>query len=317
MAVLLTLICPVYRVREFIPDLLDSLLRGVNSPEVRLIFINDGTPDESMDLLRARLAASEGQRRFEFDCIDQPVNRGLSASRNLGLDLADSPYIGMIDSDDIVDSQYFSVLRPYLLDGRNDLVEFGYAEFTDAAAWPGAGTGRELPSSQLNPYLHDFFSWTRVYKAELLRGLRYPVDAVYEDVRFVAEVFGRVRCSVRLSHALVGYRKRADSITEVRKRDRRYAEQMIHLVDGTALALAGHAWPGQVLALTARRACIILLKGARIVDVQERRAFFQACRPPLGRLQALCRAQQGSWRAAPWLALARAGLLAQRPFGLA
>jgi hypothetical protein len=121
---------------------------------------------------------------------------------------------------------------------------------------------------------------------------------------------------LRLSHRLVFYRRRPGSITA--RRDHRYAHQLVNLVAGTSAGLASQASPAKAIELAARKALIILLKGARIADRSERSRFFAACRPPLSDIAALVSGH--GWSAVSahlWLAACRAWLGLQRASGRA
>ena len=74
MAPRLSLVCPVYKVEQFIPDLIASLIRGANSPEVRVVFVNDCTPDDSMLQCRQMLASRATEILFEVQFIERERN---------------------------------------------------------------------------------------------------------------------------------------------------------------------------------------------------------------------------------------------------
>jgi glycosyltransferase involved in cell wall biosynthesis len=304
MAALLTLICPVYKVREHIVALVDSLITAVNSQEVTVIFVDDASPDDSAELARARLAERAGVVRFGVVWCVQPVNQGLSAARNLALERVSTPYVGMVDSDDLLDPAYLTVLRPLMMQRRWDIIEFGFREFsaTEPAllSKPGAApSGRTLPSSQLTPFETGFFTWTRLYATPLLAGIRYPHGTLYEDMYFVGLAFARSTRSVRTSDVLLHYRRHAGSITA--KRDRRYADQLSNLIDGAVAGLRQHHEPQRLLHLVARRGVRVLLKGLRIKLPDERRAFLLACQAPLQKLATVLRTERAGWRAFAWL----------------
>ncbi|HSI50565.1 MAG TPA: glycosyltransferase [Ideonella sp.] len=304
MAALLTLICPVYKAGEHIVALIDSLIAAVNSEQVKLIFVDDASPDDSVARARARLAERASVVRFGVEWCLQPVNQGVAAARNMALDRVSTPYVGMVDADDLLDPAYLTVLRPLMLQRRWDIIEFGFREFSAAKpallSGPGAPpSGRLLPSSQLNPFETGFFSWSRLYATPLLAAVRYPRGTVYEDVHFVAEAFARSTRSVRTSDVLLHYRRHPNSITATR--DRRYADHLRNLVGGVLAGLSHHRQQQRLLQLLARRCVRVLLKGLRIKPADERRAFLAACHAPLQQLAGALRAERAGWRAMAWL----------------
>ena len=66
-------------------------------PDVEFLFVDDASPDDSRHLLEEVLAAHPGR---SARILTHPVNRGLPAARNTGLDAAGGKYICHLDSDD-------------------------------------------------------------------------------------------------------------------------------------------------------------------------------------------------------------------------
>lgn len=307
MAALLTLICPVYKASAHIPPLIDSLIQAINSEEVHVVFVDDASPDDAVAKGQAHLQARAADIRFTSEWLIQPVNQGVAAARNRALDQVQTPYIGMVDADDLLAPGYWATLRPLVQEGGWDIIEFGFQEFTDqappqpaAAVVAGAHTPARLPSSQLNPFDTGFFSWSRLYAASLLAApVRYPRGSIYEDVHFVAEAFARSRRSVRIDAVLLFYRRHPGSITA--RRDRHYADQMRNLVGGALAGLPHFQAPAQVLDLLTKRCFFVLLKGLRIREADEQQAFLAACVQPLSDLAHALPKHPVSWRAKAWL----------------
>lgn len=295
MTILLSLICPVYKARDYLPALVESLVVGCRSPAIQIIFVNDCSPDDSMAVCRAEVARYGDAVLFKPTFIERSRNGGTAAARNTGIVEALGNYIGFIDSDDLVSPDYYAALSPLLLEGKHDIIEFGFDEFTDKPSEYDATDGRVIVAKQDSPYLNGFFAWSRVYKAEIVRAVPFLEGRIYEDVRFVAEVFGKTRAIAKVATPLVHYRRRTGSITA--SRDRRYAEQLISLIEGTTAALPTHADPARIVTLTARKSIVILLKGIRIKASNERQAFFDACRAPLGQLIQLLHDHRNPWTA--------------------
>ena len=93
---LFSIIIPVYRSGPFLRDCLDSI-RNQTLTDWECICINDGSPDDSGAILD-----EYGNKDARFKIIHQR-NRGVSATRNLGIKLASAPYLTFIDSDDWVE----------------------------------------------------------------------------------------------------------------------------------------------------------------------------------------------------------------------
>ena len=85
-----SVIIPAYNVAPFIVECLDSVYEQTYS-NIELIVVNDGSTDETLAMLR--------DYRVEHGTmilIDQP-NRGLSAARNAGLDIASGDFVFFLD----------------------------------------------------------------------------------------------------------------------------------------------------------------------------------------------------------------------------
>ena len=92
--ILISLIIPIYKVEDYIYQCLNSIISQISDKEcIEIVVVNDGTPDNSMDIVRS--FASYSQLR-----IIEQKNQGLSVARNTGLEYAKGEYVWFIDSDD-------------------------------------------------------------------------------------------------------------------------------------------------------------------------------------------------------------------------
>ena len=95
---LVSVIIPVYNVEKYIGECGRSLFEQTLA-EVEYIFVNDCTPDRSMDVVR-KIMEEYPQRAASVKIVDKPRNEGLPAARRSGLALASGAYIAHCDSDD-------------------------------------------------------------------------------------------------------------------------------------------------------------------------------------------------------------------------
>jgi len=89
---LVTIVMPVYNVRNYIEQAVQSVLEQTY-PNFELLIIDDESPDDSIDLVRQRFSDSR------IRVIRQP-NRGLAGARNTGIRNARGTLIAFLDSDD-------------------------------------------------------------------------------------------------------------------------------------------------------------------------------------------------------------------------
>ena len=118
-----SLIIPVYNVRQYLRDCLDSVL-AQTCTDWEAVCVNDGSTDDSPSILR-EYAAKDTRIRI----IDQS-NGGLSAARNVGIKAAKGEYIFLLDSDDWIVPDALERLNRHL-DGQ-DMLCFSGRKFIEA-----------------------------------------------------------------------------------------------------------------------------------------------------------------------------------------
>lgn len=89
-----SVIIPVYNVEKYIERCINSIVNQTLK-EIEIIIINDGTKDKSIEKIKCFLKDSR------IILVNQK-NRGLSATRNRGINLSKGEYIFHVDSDDFI-----------------------------------------------------------------------------------------------------------------------------------------------------------------------------------------------------------------------
>lgn len=103
-----SVIIPIYNVAKFIERCTESLMKQTLD-EVEYIFVNDATPDNSMELLYGILQCYP-LKASEVRVVEHEHNKGLPAARNTGLAIATGEYIFHCDSDDYVEPDTLELL---------------------------------------------------------------------------------------------------------------------------------------------------------------------------------------------------------------
>ena len=91
-------IIPVYNVSSFIRKSVKSLM-GQTLQDVEFIFVDDSTPDDSIEILEGELK-NYPHRTGQVRIIHHQQNKGLPSARNTGLKAATGEYVYHCDSDD-------------------------------------------------------------------------------------------------------------------------------------------------------------------------------------------------------------------------
>lgn len=92
------IILPVYNSKSFILDTLRSVIKQAYQ-DWRVIIIDDGSTDNSVDLINKFIKSSNYKKKFIL--IQNKINKGQAFSRNLALKYCNSKFIAFIDSDDV------------------------------------------------------------------------------------------------------------------------------------------------------------------------------------------------------------------------
>ena len=119
---IISVIIPIYKVEDYIEECINSILVQI-TPEIEVILVNDGTPDNSFEIVNNILELEPLEVRNCFILLEQE-NQGQSKARNFGLSIATGDYIAFLDSDDILEKNYFSVLLEKINKFSPDIISF-------------------------------------------------------------------------------------------------------------------------------------------------------------------------------------------------
>lgn len=219
----LSMVVPVYNVAPYVKDCLASI-RAQGIP-LELILIDDGSTDESPQVIRSQLTNWPEVLWLQQD------NRGLSAARNLGARLARGTYLGFVDSDDRLWPDSLGKLLNYAQSQRCDLVlgrtnifdskTQAVTPFYDHALWDLLLRGQadrlvtagEVPHIlSLEPNANYRLIRRQFWEDE---GLHFPEGLLFEDAPVHFQALLSARRIGLLAVPYYGYRvNRAGKITE-------------------------------------------------------------------------------------------------------
>lgn len=117
-----SVIIPIYNVQEYIEECLVSAMRQTLQ-DIEIICVNDGTKDNSMDIVYK--LAEEDERII----IIEKENGGLSSARNAGLEKASGEYVYFLDSDDYIAENMLEYLYAECVQGDLDNIYFDAESF--------------------------------------------------------------------------------------------------------------------------------------------------------------------------------------------
>ena len=189
----LSIIVPVYNVEIYLKECLDSL-SNQTFKDIEIICINDGSSDNSLDILNE---CREEDNRIRV--INQE-NKGTGASRNQGLDIAKGKYVYFLDSDDFIDLNALKDLYEIAEKTYCDLIIFKTRNFYDKSKEyfdleyhmmsflnPLENTSFHYSVLEKNLSHIDVTVYTKFFKRSLLSNIRFKEDKIFEDNLFTFE----------------------------------------------------------------------------------------------------------------------------------
>lgn len=180
---LLSIILPVFRVKDYIEDCLTSLNQITLEHEI--ILVHDSSQDNSLVGKEVFLDSIEN-----LTIVDRP-NKGLGMARNEGMECAKGDYIYFMDSDDIIEAGAFQESLLGGIEVGADIIYGDFRSFDENGALPIQFMAQE-PISKIMPkeYIAKFYCrlavavvWRGIYSKELFNkdSLLFNDLKYYED----------------------------------------------------------------------------------------------------------------------------------------
>lgn len=209
----LSIIVPIYNVEKYIRTCIESIFnQGLSDDDFELILVNDGTPDNSMEIISDII---EGHNNI---IIIEQENQGLSVARNNGIKKANGDYILFVDSDDLLFENNLFKLLSITANYDADLVVADFIEMNNdmilkknkiksAEIKITEKTGETLFLEDLTP--HDCHVWHTLYKHSFLleNNISFCPGIYYEDIPFTHECYLKAKKCLRAYCPIYIYRK--------------------------------------------------------------------------------------------------------------
>lgn len=112
---------PVYGVEKYIEKCARSLFEQTMTDGIEFIFVNDCTPDKSIEVLE-KVLEEYPHRKDQVKIIKHEKNGGLVSARNTALKHASGDYIIHCDSDDWIDLDLYETMYRKALETDADVV---------------------------------------------------------------------------------------------------------------------------------------------------------------------------------------------------
>jgi len=218
-----SIIIPVYNAEKYLVECLDSVLRQTIT-DFELICVNDGSTDNSASIL------DEYKMKDKRLVVIHKANGGVSSARNAGLEVAQGEYVGFVDADDTIKSDFYEKL---LTDIQEDLVS-GFLGTTNLPMIELVTLSKPIVATQVIPLMlrQDTFNsvCVKVFHNHIIKkyNVVFPVGVeLGEDAHFILN-FLKYAKTLRIINANLGYcyRDNLESATKQFVKDDRYIRRM-------------------------------------------------------------------------------------------
>ena len=174
----LSLIIPVYNSQSYLEQCILSLINQETQYKYQLIFVNDGSKDNSLNILK------KYEVKYDFIKVITQANSGVSVARNTGISNSEGTYIGFIDADDYIKENYVQVLLSEAYKNNCDMVKGSYYEVNNEELREIHFRNKYIDCNKNREelYLVKGHPWGSVIKRELFKKVRFPVGYWYEDM---------------------------------------------------------------------------------------------------------------------------------------
>lgn len=226
---LVSIIVPVYKVEEFLPNCVDSILAQTYG-DFELILVDDGSPDQCGAM------CDSYAKKYKQVRVLHKENGGLSSARNAGLEVCKGEYIAFVDSDDAISPYYLEVLLEEAIANNADIVQCEFEKSENIPVWTKPREYQRIirvgDEIEDNMFINDVpitVAWNKLYKRKIFLdlGLRYPIGRIHEDMFLTPKILYYAERMVIIDEPLYFYRERSDSIMSssfsLKKLDKLYA----------------------------------------------------------------------------------------------
>ena len=214
-----SIVIPVYNVEKYLRECLDSVCRQTLS-DIEIICVDDGSTDQSGCILDEYAAKDD---RFQ---IIHKKNEGYGKAMNVGMAAVTSPYVGIVESDDLIASDMYEQLYQLIEEKKVDVIKADFYEFyinkegryieEYCPLMPPASPYSDLYETAVNAYENDAvfrfqkYTWSGIYSTDFLRREKIVHNetpgASYQDNGFWFQTMVKANSVYFLNQAFYRYR---------------------------------------------------------------------------------------------------------------
>lgn len=216
----LSIITTLYNSAGYMDKCLETLLdQDLSQNEYEIILVNDGSPDNSLDVARSYEARCSNVRVVTYE-----INRGLAGARQAGTDEAKGQFLCYVDPDDYIRKRSFRTLLDRMDAENLDMIRFDYQmvneDYKDI---------NKPKDAQIIDYAHksmhgkDFlnqklgyacFVWAFIYRTSLIKDseVKFRQGDYFDDTAWLPQIILNADKIAVSNEVRYYYLQRSDSL---------------------------------------------------------------------------------------------------------
>ena len=175
--IIISVLVPVYKVEKFIERCAISLFNQTIQKGVEYIFVDDCTPDKSIEILNS-VIDKYPNRKNQVKVIRHEENFGLMWARKTGYVNAKGKYIFFCDSDDFLPIDALEILYKEIINSKADIIigdykflnSYGKSSLILRSKYAD-GNSKKFHKSMLT--ITPCFIWGNLYKSTIFKNINY------------------------------------------------------------------------------------------------------------------------------------------------
>ena len=232
----ISLIVPIYGVEKYIAKFAESALDQTYQ-DLQFIFVNDGTKDRSMEILRDLIANRYAHLQSRIVIVDKE-NGGLPSARKAGLDVAEGEYVLFADSDDWMETDAVEKVMAKADETHADIIYFDLIkEYGNRTSYKRE---REYTGATKDDFIVNIFNYksfgytvTKCFKRRLYTEnvIYFPKLGMHEDIYLMSQIIFYAKSLAHIPEALYHYRKDNPDSFCAQDRLKRHVSSTTNLLD--------------------------------------------------------------------------------------
>lgn len=208
-----SIIMPCLNVVRYIKPCIDSVLQQTLS-NIEILIIDAGSTDGTLDILS------------EYEKLDTRIHifhseiKSYGYQMNWGISLASGEYIGIVETDDMIQPDMFEVLYSEAISENADYTKGtaeGFFQSQHGVEWrfsivPCCDLKEKyvaVPKETPELFLYDNFLWNGIYRRKFLQNIYFneTPGAAFQDIGALFQIISSAGKGVYLNHLVYNYRQ--------------------------------------------------------------------------------------------------------------